>query len=58
MNNLAMTLRKLRRYEEARQAIQQAIICNAEFGHAAEPWNAWNILADIETRTGNLDAAR
>ena len=49
MNNLANTLRKLRRYDEARQAIQQAITCNAEFGHAAEPWTAWHILADIET---------
>jgi hypothetical protein len=27
------------------------------FGHAAEPWKTWDILAAIETDAGNLDAA-
>ncbi len=56
-NNLAITLRKLRRLDEARQEIRWAIECGALFGHAAEPWTAWAILADIETDAGNPTAA-
>jgi tetratricopeptide (TPR) repeat protein len=56
-NNLAMTLRKLRRLDEARQEIRRAIECGAQFGHAAEPWKTWSILSDIETDAGNLAAA-
>ena len=56
-NNLADTLRKLRRLDEARQEIRRAIECNAQFGHAAEPWTTWAILADIETDAGNPTAA-
>ena len=56
-NNLAIRLRKLRRLDEARQEILRAIECDAQFGHASEPWKAWAILADIETDAGNPDAA-
>ena len=56
-SNLADTLRKLRRLDEARQEIQRAIECKAQFGHAAEPWKTCNILAEIETDAGNLSAA-
>ena len=56
-NNLAGTLRKLRRLDEARQEIRRAIECKAQFGHAAEPWKSWSILADIETDAGNPTAA-
>ncbi|MFM8275877.1 MAG: tetratricopeptide repeat protein, partial [Cyanobium sp.] len=56
-NNLAATFSKLKRLEEARQAIRRAIECNASFGHAAEPWKSWNILAAIETAAGNSAAA-
>ena len=52
-NNLAATLRKLRRLDEARREILRAIECNAQFGHASEPWTTWKILADIETDAGN-----
>ena len=51
------TLRKLRRLDEARQEIRRAIECKAQFGHAAEPWKTWAILADIETDAGNATAA-
>lgn len=57
MNNLAETLRKLHRYDEARDAIQQAITCFAEFGHTTEPWKTWQILTNIETDCGNWEAA-
>jgi tetratricopeptide (TPR) repeat protein len=56
-NNLADTLRKLRRLDEARQEILRAIDCKAQFGHASEPWMSWAILADIETDSGNVAAA-
>ena len=50
-------MRKLRRLDEARQEIRRAIECKAQFGHAAEPWKTWDILADIETDAGNATAA-
>jgi tetratricopeptide (TPR) repeat protein len=56
-SNLADTFRKLQRLDEARQAIRRAIECKESFGHAAEPWKTWNILADIETAAGNSAAA-
>jgi tetratricopeptide (TPR) repeat protein len=55
--NLGRTLRKLRRLDEARHEIRRAIECDAQFGHAAEPWMTWAILADIETDAGNPTAA-
>lgn len=56
-NNLAETLRKLRRLDDARQEIRRAIECGAQFGHASQPWKTWDILADIETDAGNPAAA-
>jgi tetratricopeptide (TPR) repeat protein len=56
-NNLGETLRRLRRYEEARQEIRRAIQSDAQFGHASEPWKTWSILADIETDAGDRAAA-
>ena len=52
-NNLAETLRKLRRLDDARQEIRRAIECKAPFGHASLPWSSWAILADIETDAGH-----
>ena len=56
-NNLALTLHKLRRLDEARQQVRRAIECKAQFGHAAQSWTSWAILAAIETDAGNADAA-
>ncbi len=56
-NNLANTLRKLRRLDEARKEIRWAIECKEQFGHASEPWTSWAVLAAIETDTGNAAAA-
>ncbi len=57
-NNLANTLRKLRRYAEARAQIRRAIECKRPFGHAAIPWTSYDILHQIEAATGNSAAAR
>lgn len=56
-NNLGESLRKLRRFEEARQEIHRAIECKAQYGHASAPWNTWAVLAGIETEAGNPTAA-
>jgi tetratricopeptide (TPR) repeat protein len=56
-SNLANTLQKLRRLNEARQEIRRAIKCKEPYGHAAEPWKTWAILANIETDDGHPAAA-
>jgi len=56
-NNLGNTLRKLHRLDEARQEIRRAIECNAQFGHASQPWMSWAIFAKIETDAENSAAA-
>ncbi|HUL12504.1 MAG TPA: tetratricopeptide repeat protein [Methylococcaceae bacterium] len=56
-SNLADSLRKLRRLDEARQEIRRAIRCKSGFSHASAPWKSWAILAGIETDAGDLKAA-
>ena len=56
-SNLASTLRKLRRFDEARQEILRAIQCDTQVGHASQAWKTWHILNEIETADGNLTAA-
>lgn len=56
-SNQALTLRRLHRLDEAREAISRAITYNAAFGHAALPWTDWALLCAIETEGGNIDAA-
>jgi tetratricopeptide (TPR) repeat protein len=57
-NNLAATLRKLHRFDDARQEIRRAIESKESLGHARSIWTAWTILANIETDAGNpTDAA-
>lgn len=57
-SNLANTLTKLNRYDEARQELHRAIECKKPFGHAAEPWKTWSILEDLERATGHAEAAQ
>ena len=58
-SNLARTLIKLERYAEARRELHCAIECKKPYGHAATPWNAWNLLHNLEKATGNpQDAAQ
>jgi tetratricopeptide (TPR) repeat protein len=57
-NNIADTLRKLKRYDEARAEIMRAIECKSQFGHAAVPWTSFAILHDIEVAVGNQAAAQ
>jgi tetratricopeptide (TPR) repeat protein len=56
-NNLGATLKDLRRLPEAREEIQRALACKEPFGHAAEPWTSWALLAGIETEDGASAAA-
>ena len=55
--NLAIRLIKLGRYEEARAEIERAIECFKPYGHAAEPWKAWNALHDLERAVRDHAAA-
>lgn len=57
-SNLANTLCTLGQWLAARQHIRQAIACKTPFGHAAEPWKTWSILADIESATSDTAAAQ
>ena len=57
-SNVADTLIKLRRYDEARRELVRAIECKEPYGHAAEPWKTWDILYDLEQATGNADSAK
>ena len=57
-HNIANTLRKLLRYDEARSEILRVIECNKPFGPAAEPWITFAVLYKIETATGNPAAAQ
>ncbi len=57
-NNIANTLIKLQRYDEARPELLRAIECGQAFGHAAQPWKTWDILHDLEQASGNPPAAR
>jgi tetratricopeptide (TPR) repeat protein len=56
-NNLADTLIKLQRYDEARRELLRAIECRQPYGHAAQLWKTWSILYDLEQVTGNPQAA-
>jgi tetratricopeptide (TPR) repeat protein len=56
-SNLAESLRKLRRLDQARQEIGRAIEFKHQFGHASQPWKSWAILSEIETDDGNAAAA-
>lgn len=56
-NNLAYTLMKLQRYDNARCELQRARACFEPFGHAAARWTTWDILCDLEQSAGNPQAA-
>lgn len=56
-SNLAHTLIKLQRYDDARREVLRAIECRSPLGHAAQMWKTWDILCDLEEATGNHPAA-
>jgi tetratricopeptide (TPR) repeat protein len=55
--NLAVTLCRLKRLDEAHREILRAIECGASFGHVSEPWTNWSIRATIESARGDPTAA-
>lgn len=57
-SNIANTLCKLKRYDEARVEIMRAIECDRPFGHGVEPWKTFILLREIEEAVGNHHAAR
>ena len=56
-NNLADTLLKLGRHDEARAEVLRAIECKEPYGHVAMPWTTWGILHQLELATGNAEEA-
>ena len=56
-HNAADDLIALRRYDEARNEIEQAIECKRGLGHAAKPWATLNILHGLERTVRNDRAA-
>jgi tetratricopeptide (TPR) repeat protein len=56
-NNVAATLIKLERYDEARKELLRAIECDKLFGHAVEPWKTFDSLCYLERAVGNPGAA-
>jgi tetratricopeptide (TPR) repeat protein len=56
-SNLANTLIKLQRYDDARCELLRAIACKKPFGHAAESWKTWDILSNLEQASGIPQAA-
>ncbi|MBI3425788.1 MAG: CHAT domain-containing protein [Acidobacteria bacterium] len=56
-SNLAYTLIKLQRYDEARRELHRAIECSKTLGHAAKPWKTWEFLHDLEQATSHAQAA-
>jgi len=55
--NIAISLIKLKRYDDARQEILRAIECKKPYGHASEPWKTWLNLHNLEQAEGNTEAA-
>ncbi len=55
--NLAHTLIRLKRFDEARTELMHCINRLEQFGHAAEPWKAWQNLCNLERAVGDGDAA-
>lgn len=56
-SNLAFTLVRLHRYDEARTELHRAIECKKPYGHTAELWKTWMILHNLEQATSNTRAA-
>ncbi len=56
-SNLGATLRRLRRFDEARKEIGRAIECLEPLGHSGEPWRFLSVLAELETDSGHPAAA-
>nr|MDQ3011639.1 CHAT domain-containing protein [Acidobacteriota bacterium] len=56
-NNLAHTLIKLQRHNEARNELCRALECKRPFGHSAQIWTTWAGLHDVEQALGHAQAA-
>jgi tetratricopeptide (TPR) repeat protein len=57
LNNLALTLVKLRRYDDARRELRRAVECLSPYGHAGQLWKTWHLMHALERTAGNPEAA-
>jgi tetratricopeptide (TPR) repeat protein len=58
LNNVGAVLRKLRCFDEARDALTAFLDIIKPYGHAAEPWKTWTALERVERDAGRPDAGR
>lgn len=56
-HNMTPILFRLGRQANARHELERAIECNHSFGHTAEPWKSFALLARLEHATGHPAAA-
>lgn len=56
--NIAISLIRLQRYDEARRELLMAIDCDKAFGHSAEPWTTWALLHNLEQACQAPEAAK
>jgi tetratricopeptide (TPR) repeat protein len=56
-SNLALALIETAQYDEARRELKRAIEYKNPYGHAAQQWQTWDILYDLEQTAGNTQAA-
>jgi len=56
-NNLAIALKELKKYDEARQEFLHVLECTKPYGHAGQPWITWSRLFELEIACGrNVEA--
>lgn len=58
LSDLGNTLRKLRRWDEARQVLSESIKLKLPLGNAGQRWIPWGLLAKVENAAGDRAAAR
>lgn len=57
-SQMADKLLRLGRIDEARAQLERTVVCDEPFGHAAEPWRTFSMLAHLEEAAGREDARR
>jgi tetratricopeptide (TPR) repeat protein len=58
LSSLGGVLHKLRRFDEARDALTVALAIQKPYGHTAEPWKTWAMLEAVERDAAGPGAAR
>ena len=58
LSDLGNTLRRLRRWDEAREVLRELIVLKEPLGNAAQRWIPWGLLEMVENAAGDRAAAR